>query len=143
MPLLVIAEFGCTEDGEGPFLEHLERTLTECRGIAGCLDATVWQRPPRRYTFLTAWEDRAAVDRWVQNPFHREVLMPAFRRWCNEGWFSEWDLTADHKRARKCAHCGRWTQILPGWQEHARMTCQHCGEPLARRIPLAAGDGPA
>ena len=126
-PLLVTAEFVFSEEGEAQFLPHLDRTMAETRGIEGCLQAVVWTRPGRRYQFATLWTDSEAVTRWVANEFHRTVLMPGFRKWCTEGCFGEFTLTNDHKRARKCKSCGRWTQSLPGWNEALPSACEKCG----------------
>lgn len=130
-PLLVTAEFVFTEAGEREFEAHLDRTLEEARGVAGCLQAVVWKRPGRRYQFSTLWIDEAASARWVANDFHRKVLMPGFRRWCSEGCFGEYSLARDHERARKCSSCGRWTQALPGWNEGNPLACQKCDDRLA------------
>jgi quinol monooxygenase YgiN len=133
--LLVLAEFRCSEEGAVELRRHLDRTLAEVRAVAGCLQATVWERPAeRRFLFTTWWADADAVGAWVANEFHRTVLMPGFRRWCSEGSFSELALTADHDRARKCGACGRWTAGRPGWSEQGPAACRQCGAPL--------GDGP-
>jgi quinol monooxygenase YgiN len=133
--LLVLAEFRCTEEGDAELRRHLDRTLEEARGVAGCLQATVWERPAeRRYLFTTYWTDGEAVGRWVENEFHRTVLMPNFRRWCSEGSFSELLLEGDHDRARKCAACGRWTAARPGWSEQGPAACRQCGAPLPARL---------
>jgi quinol monooxygenase YgiN len=130
-PLLVVAEFRCSAEGDAALREHLERTLAEVRAVAGCLQAEVWERPAeRRYLFATYWTDGEAVGRWVENEFHRTVLMPAFRRWCTEGSFSELRLEQDHDRARKCSACGRWTAGRPGWSTAAPSACRHCGARL-------------
>lgn len=133
-PLLVLAEFVFTEEGEAAFLPHLERTLAEVREIDGCLQAVLWTRPGRRYQFSTLWSELDAVTRWVENDFHRTVLMPGFRKWCTEGCFGEYTLAVDHKRARKCVGCGRWTQALPGWNESEPSDCEKCG--AAMSLPL-------
>jgi len=130
-PLQVLAEFVFTEEGEKAFLPHLERTLAEVRGIDGCLQAQVWTRPGRRYQFSTLWTDADAVTRWVENEFHRTILMPGFRTWCTEGWFGEYTLATDHKRARRCGACGRWTQEVPGWDERRPAACAKCGAVLS------------
>ena len=89
-PLLVVAEFRCTAEGDAELRAQLERTLAEVRAVPGCLEAHVWERPAeRRYLFTTWWTDGDAVGRWVENEFHRSVLMPGFRRWCSEGSFGE------------------------------------------------------
>lgn len=129
-PLLVLAEFVFTEDGEVEFLRYRDRTLDETRAVEGCLQAVLWVRPGRRYQFSTLWVDSAAVTRWVENEFHKKVLMPGFRKWCTEGCFGEYRLETDHKRARKCASCGRWSQGLPGWDESRPNTCGKCESPL-------------
>ncbi len=129
-PLLVLAEFVFTEDGEQEYLRHHERTLEECRAISGCIHAVVWTRPGRRYQFSTLWDDPTGVKRWVDNEFHRTVLMPGFRKWCTEGYFGEYALENDHKRARKCLACGRWTQSLPGYDEGRPPECKNCGAVL-------------
>jgi quinol monooxygenase YgiN len=126
-PLLVLAEFVFTEAGEQDFLLQLDRTLEETRAVEGCLQAVVWSRPGRRYQFSTSWSDSEAVKRWVDNEFHKTILMPGFRKWCSEGCFGEYQLTNDHERARKCGGCGRWTQALPGWNERVPPTCKKCG----------------
>lgn len=139
-PLLVLAEFRCSEDGDAELRRHLERTLEEVRGVEGCLQATLWERPAeRRYLFTTMWSDGEAVGRWVANEFHRTILMPGFRRWCTEGSFSEFDLATDHDRARKCAACGRWTTGRPGWSEQGPATCRQCGHELAAAAGLPDG----
>lgn len=130
-PLLVLAEFVFTEEGEAAFLRHRDRTLEEARSVEGCIQAVLWSRPDRRYQFSTLWSDAAAVTRWVDNDFHRTVLMPGFRKWCSEGCFGEYTLETDHERARKCASCGRWTRDLPGWDEHRPGSCKACGAGLA------------
>ena len=143
-PLLVLAEFGCSETGDAELRGHLERTLAETRAVAGCLEATVWERPAeRRYLFTTYWTDGEAVARWVANEFHRTTLMPGFRRWCIEGGFSEFTLAADHDRARKCASCGRWTQGRPGWSEHAPTACRQCGKVFTRDAESAGASARA
>lgn len=131
VPLLVLAEFVFTDGGEEEFLRHRDRTLAEIRGIDGCLQAVLWARPGRRYQFSTLWTDGQAVTRWVENEFHRTILMPGFRKWCTEGCFGEYRLETDHKRARKCASCGRWTQDVPGWDESRPGACQKCAAGLA------------
>lgn len=132
-PLLVLAEFVFTEDGEAAFLSHRERTLAEVRGSEGCLHAVLWTRPARRYAFSTLWSDADAVTRWVENEFHRTVLVPGFRTWCTEGCFGEYTLATDHERARRCERCGRWTRTLPGWGEGQPSVCEKCGAGL--RLP--------
>jgi hypothetical protein len=131
-PLLVVAEFVFTEEGEAAFLPQLDRTLAEARSVDGCLQAVVWTRPDRRYQFSTLWTDPDAVRRWVENEFHRTVLMPGFRKWCTEGCFGEYTLAADHERARRCASCGRWSRALPGWDESGPSACAKCGAALPR-----------
>ena len=132
-PLLVLAEFGCTESGDAELRAQLERTLSETRSVPGCLQATVWERPAeRRYLFVTFWTDSEAVARWVANEFHRTTLMPGFRKWCVEGSFSEFTgAEPEHQRARKCPSCGRWTQAKPGWSEAEPKQCRQCGGSLA------------
>ncbi|MGH0035315.1 MAG: antibiotic biosynthesis monooxygenase [Myxococcota bacterium] len=129
-PLLVVADFVFTAEGEAEFMAHRDRTLAEVRGVEGCIQAVLWARPGRRFQFSTLWVDAAAVTRWVENEFHRTVLMPGFRKWCTEGCFGEYTLAQDHKRARKCAACGRWTQDQPGWDESRPSACGACGGPL-------------
>ncbi|HXX46843.1 MAG TPA: antibiotic biosynthesis monooxygenase [Myxococcota bacterium] len=132
-PLLVLAEFGCSETGDGELRAQLDRTLRETRAVEGCLQATVWERAAeRRFLFVTYWSDGDAVRRWVENEFHRTALMPGFRKWCVEGSFSEFTAAEpDHARARKCASCGRWSQAKPGWSEAAPASCRQCGAGLA------------
>ena len=136
-PLFVSAEFVFTEAGESEFLVHRDRTLAEVRAVDGCLHAVLWTRPGRRYQFSTLWSDAEAVARWVENEFHRTILMPGFRKWCSEGCFGEYRLEKDHERARKCGACGRWTRALPGWDESRPSLCQPCGARLAE--PADAG----
>lgn len=131
-PLLVLAEFVFSEAGDVEFQRHLERTMAETRATEGCLQAMLWTRPGGRCQFSTLWTDAAAVRRWVENEFHRTVLMPGFRKWCTEGCFGEYLLDTDHKRARKCASCGRWSQALPGWDEARPEACEKCGARLER-----------
>ena len=133
-PLLVLAEFGCSEDGERELRAQLERTLAAARAIDGCLEATVWERPAeRRFLFTTYWRDGEALARWVDDPFHRGTLYPGFRRWCVEGGFSEFTLSTDHDRARKCSSCGRWTKARPGWSEAVPASCRACGAAFGPR----------
>jgi hypothetical protein len=124
-PLLVLAEFGCSE-------------------VAGCLQATLWERAAeRRFLFATFWSDAAAVRRWVENEFHRTVLMPGFRKWCVEGSFSEFSgVEPEHARARKCASCGRWTQGKPGWSEAEPTRCRQCGASLAHGTKESSAAAP-
>lgn len=136
--LLVLAEFVFSEDGEAEFRRHVDRTLREVRSVPGCLQAVLWMRPGRRCQFSTLWSDPAAVTRWVENEFHRSVLVPGFRKWCSEGCFGEYRLSNDHPRARKCPACGRWTQGRPGWREDGPATCGKCGAAL--EAPEAAGE---
>lgn len=138
-PLLVLAEFVCSPEGDREFQSHLDRTMSEVRAIDGCLHAVVWQRPERRYQFSTLWRDRDAVTRWVENEFHRTTLMPGFRRWCTEGWFGDFVLDVDHQRARRCPSCGRWSQGQPGWREVAPATCRHCAAGLSAPRDSGAG----
>ena len=137
MSLLVLAEFVCSPEGDTEFRAHLDRTLSEARAIEGCLHAVVWERPERRYQFSTVWRDRDAVTRWVENEFHRTTLMPAFRRWCTEGWFGDYRLEVDHERARRCSACGRWTRGRPGWNESEPQACRICGAALATAVDRA------
>jgi len=130
----VLAEFVFTASGESEFLAHRARTLAEVRAIDGCLQAVLWSRPGRRYQFSTLWVDSSAVTRWVENEFHRSVLMPGFRSWCSEGWFGEYRLASDHRRARRCAACGSWTQAEPGWNEAVPASCRRCEAALAAAI---------
>lgn len=130
-PILVLAEFVFTEDGEAEFLPYLDRTLKEIRDTDGCLQAVVWNRPGRRYQFSTLWSYEDAVEGWVMNEFHTTILMPSFRKWCVEGCFGEYVLSMDHERARKCASCGRWTKDAPGWNESHPNRCARCAEQLA------------
>jgi heme-degrading monooxygenase HmoA len=125
-PLLVLAEFVFTKDGEEEFLRYRDQTLAEIREVDGCIQAVLWTRPARRYQFSTLWDDATAVTRWVENEFHKTILMPGFRNWCSEGCFGEYTLDTDHPRARKCASCGRWTQGLPGWNERQPEACGKC-----------------
>lgn len=141
-PLLVLAEFVFTEAGEFAFLEHRDRTLEEVRNVDGCLQAVLWARPGRRYQFSTLWSDADAVTRWVENDFHKTVLMPGFREWCSEGCFGEYTLETDHKRARKCRSCDRWSQGLPGWDEQHLSTCERCGSELELPLLPSAVDQP-
>lgn len=129
-PLLVVAEFVFTAEGEAEFMLHRDRTLDEARSVEGCIQAVLWNRPGRRVQFSTLWDDAAAVRRWVENEFHQTVLLPGFRKWCTEGCFGEYLLETDHKRARKCATCGRWTQDRPGWDESRPSACGKCGKQL-------------
>jgi quinol monooxygenase YgiN len=133
-PLLVLAEFVFTAEGESEFQQVRDRTLAEARGVEGCIQVVLWERPGRRVQFSTLWADRAALKRWVDNEFHRSVLYPAFRRWCTEGCFGEYVLDADHKRARKCRACGRWAQGQPGWDESRPDRCARCGETIDRPV---------
>lgn len=116
---------------------HLDRALDEVRSIDGCLVAIIYKRPERMYLFYTHWRDQEAIDRWVQNEFHRNVLMTGFTRWANEGWFGYWNLKADRKRVRKCPSCGRWSQAQPGWTEMTLTTCARCGTPFESRLSLS------
>jgi quinol monooxygenase YgiN/ribosomal protein S27AE len=136
-PQLVLVEFGFTEDGEKEFLAQLDRILDEVRSIDGCLEAIVYKRPERLYLFYTLWRDQAAIDRWVQNEYHRTVLMANFTKWANEGWFGYWHLGADRKRVRKCPSCGRWAQAQPGWKELSLSQCPRCGASFPSRISLS------
>lgn len=130
MPLLTTVEIGFTETGEQAFQEVVLRMEEELRSVPGCLEYRLYRRPERVYLFFVVWEDRAAVQRWVENEFHRTVLMRNFRQWCNLGWFGYWDVAEDRNRAQKCLQCGRWTQAQPGWQSDVPQSCRQCGAAL-------------
>lgn len=66
-PILVLAEFVFSDEGETAFLGYRDRTLDEARGIEGCIQAVLWTRPGRRYQFSTLWTDNEAATRWVEN----------------------------------------------------------------------------
>ena len=132
-PVLTLVEMGFRdEETEQAFREVMPRMETELAGIPGCLENRVYQRPGRRYLFFTVWEDQAAIQRWVDNEFHRTVLMVNFPRWTDEGWFSYWTTLEDHDRVRKCPACGRWASGQPGWSATGPTTCARCGAPLVR-----------
>jgi hypothetical protein len=59
---------------------------------------------------------------WLGGALHRASRSP----------FSEFALSADHDRARKCAACGRWTSARPGWSVQGPATCRQCGGELGR-----------
>ena len=131
-PLLVLAEFRCTPEGDVALREQLPRTLAEVRATPGCLQAGLGERPAeRRYLFTTYWADGDGVGRRVENEFQRSVRMPGFSRWCSEGSFGELRLEADHDRARRCGACARWTSAPPGWSEASSAACRQCGASLA------------
>ncbi len=136
-PLLVLVEFGFTEEGEKEFLTHLDRLLEEIRSVDGCLDVIAYQRPERMYCFYTLWSDQAAIDRWVQNEFHRTILMPNFTKWSNEAWFGYWTLRTDRPRVRRCPSCGRWLRGQPGWMEARPAQCTRCGANLPAHASLS------
>lgn len=137
-PLLTLVEFAFTEEGEAAFRVVLPQMESEVRSIQGCLEYRLYRGAGGEYLFYNVWDDRAAVDRWLHNEFHRTVLMPAFRKWATLGWFSYWDLSGDNNRARKCMACGRWTQSLPGWDAKIPTECSRCGAPM----PSVPGQAP-
>lgn len=115
-------------EGEQSFLDVFQQLEREIKGIAGCLEYRVYRGPDRLYLFFVVWQDREAVQRWVENEFHQTVLMKNFRKWCKEGWFGYWNPAGDRLRARRCMHCGRWTQAQPGWSMEEPARCRQCGE---------------
>jgi quinol monooxygenase YgiN len=117
-------------EAEQAFLEVLPRMQVELSAIPGCLESRHYIRPPRRYLFFTVWSDQEAIQRWVDNEFHRTVLMVNFTRWADEGWFSYWRSLKDHDRSRRCATCGRWSQARPGWSTEEPSHCRRCGAAL-------------
>jgi heme-degrading monooxygenase HmoA len=131
LPMLVLVEIGFRdEQTEQAFHEVSPQMERELAAIPGCLESRVYRGPDRRYLFFTVWEDRRAIQRWVDNAFHRSVLMANFSRWADEGWFSYWNMLQDNSRARKCMSCGRWTRGQPGWSARGPTTCVHCGASL-------------
>ena len=139
-PLLVLAEFGCSETGDAELRAQLERTLAETRAVEAASRRPSGSAPPSaatcsRPTGPTARPSRAGSR--TSSTVRRSCR--GFRRWCIEGGFSEFTLAADHDRARKCASCGRWTQGRPGWSEHAPSACRQCSEAFTRE-PVNAMD---
>ena len=132
-PILLLVEMAYTDDGERSLQEVLPQLEAEMRSIPGMLEYRLYQaaESERRYLCYTVWEDREAIQRWVDNTFHRTVLMPAFRKWAVEGAFDYWTLQQDNPRSRKCPSCGRWTREQPGWDATVPATCVHCGAPLS------------
>lgn len=130
MPFLTTVEIGFTEAGEEAFQGVLARMEQELKSVPGCLEYRLYQRPERVYLFFVVWEDRAAVQGWIENEFHRTVLMPGFRQWCNLGWFGYWDMAQDNNRAKKCLQCSRWTQAQPGWKGDVPQVCRQCNAAL-------------
>lgn len=130
MPLLMLVEMVFHAEGAAAFAAHLPRVREEMRAIPGCIRVAVDSEPDGRYTFTTLWEDDAALQRWVDHPFHRDVLMANFRNWAIEAWFSRWDLVEDAPRSRRCGQCGRWTRAQPGWRGMSPAQCQRCGATL-------------
>lgn len=130
MPFLLLVEMVFHPDGEAAFAQHLPRMLAELRGTAGCLSAAAAHEPGGRHTFTTIWADDVALQRWVDHPFHQSVLMPSFRHWATEAWFSRWELADDRPRVRRCRQCSRWTRGRPGWAKTALARCAHCGGTL-------------
>ncbi|MBI2886375.1 MAG: antibiotic biosynthesis monooxygenase [Chloroflexi bacterium] len=132
MPVLTTVDIRFASwEGEQAFLDIYQQFEGEVKRIPGCLDYRVYRGPDRLYLFFVVWEDRTAVQRWVDNEFHRTVLMASYRRWCKEGWFGYWDPAEDHSRTRKCMECGRWTQAQPGWSMAGPASCRNCGHRLA------------
>lgn len=116
-----------SSEGEQAFLDSYSQMEREVKAVAGCLDYRVYRGEDRLYLFFVVWQDRAAVKRWVDNAFHRTVLMANFRRWCKEGWFAYWGVERDYPRARKCLACNAWTRSQPGWSTAEPTTCRYCG----------------
>lgn len=130
-PLLTLVEIGFRDETtEQAFHEVLPQMRAELAGIPGCLENRIYQRPDRRYLFFTVWESREAIQRWVDNEFHRTVLMTNFTRWADEGWFSYWSSLEAHSRSRRCPQCHRWTQGAPGWSSRVPDQCARCGASL-------------
>lgn len=130
-PLLSLVEIGFREEvAEAEFKAVLPRMEQELRSIEGCLEARTFVGAGRRYFFFTVWKDEAALQRWVDNEFHRTTLMPGFKRWCDEAWFGYWSLFKDNDRVRRCAKCGRWTREQPGWSTAGPAKCSRCGAEL-------------
>mgnify|MGYP005856657963 CR=1 FL=1 len=129
MPLLALAEFVFSEEGERAFQETQKRMEEELASIPGFLGYRPLALGDRRYLLLSLWEGEEALDRWVQNPFHRSVLMANFREWCLESWFAYGDTA--RPRVRRCRACGRWTRAEPGWDPHKPDRCVHCGRSWA------------
>ena len=117
-------------EGEQAFLDVYQEMEREVTGVAGCLEYRVYRGPDGLYLFFVVWEDRDAVNRWVENSFHQTQLMANFRKWCKEGWFGYWDPSDERPRARKCMSCGRWTQGEPGWSSKLPRVCRNCGESI-------------
>lgn len=131
-PQLVLVEMAFTEEGAAAIESLLPRMESELRSLPGLLTTRVFKQEGGRYLFYTVWQDRASVQAWVDNAFHREVLMANFRAWAIEATFTYWTLTEDHPRVRKCPACKRWTSASPGWEMAEPATCSRCGAPLRR-----------
>ncbi len=131
-PLLTLVEIGFRDDGaEQEFRAVLPRMEQELANIEGCLEARTFIGAGRRYLFFTVWQDEAALQRWIDNEFHRTTLMPSFKRWCDEAYFGYWSVFKDNDRVRRCANCGRWTREQPGWSSKGPVNCGRCGADLA------------
>jgi heme-degrading monooxygenase HmoA len=131
-PLLILVELGFRDDAaEQEFKTVLPRMESELAGIVGCLERRTFIGAGRRYLFFTVWQDEAALERWVNNEFHRTILMPGFRRWCDEAWFGYWSMLKDNDRVRRCPACGRWTPEQPGWSSKGPAKCGRCGAELS------------
>jgi quinol monooxygenase YgiN len=132
-PFLALVEMAFSEEGEAAFVEVLPQMESEIQAIPGCLEYRKYRGPGGEYLFFSVWDGQEALDRWVANEFHRQVLMPGFRKWCTLGWFGFWDARRDDNRARKCMACGRWTQTQPGWDAKQPTECSRCGAPFPAR----------
>jgi quinol monooxygenase YgiN len=133
MPFLMLVEMVFHADGAAAFAAHLPRMREEMQRIPGCLRLAIASEPEGRYTFTSLWEDDAALQRWVDNAFHREVLMANFRHWAIEAWFSRWELADDAPRSRRCPRCERWTRAQPGVSGTEPARCRYCGAAFGGR----------
>ncbi len=119
-----------TAEAEAEFQKVFPQMEQELGSIPGMLESRTYRRGPGTYLFFNVWESAEAIQRWVDNEFHRTVLMPSFRQWCSLGWFGYWDEREDHPRSKKCMACGRWTRAHPGWDAGVPDTCRNCGAKL-------------
>ena len=128
--LVAIVELVFSDEGKDAFELVHEQMRQELGTVPGFLDYRQILLSGNRYLLLSFWEGKGPLDRWVENAFHRSVLMANFRNWCVEGWFSYGEHAGP--RAKRCSNCGRWTRGEPGWDPSKPSSCFHCKAAFGR-----------
>jgi heme-degrading monooxygenase HmoA len=91
---------GTTRREDAPaYLAYLEQTgVRECRATPGNLAVYIFHKPVEdgtRFTFISMWEDEAAIRAFAGNDIAKAVYYPEDRR-----YLLELEPTVEHHQAR-------------------------------------------